>query len=245
MKHINLTLIILALIAAFPTFGSANGGHEETPAQTICPVMVGTPIDPSLYVDYQGERVYLCCKTCVNLFTENPEVYIKNLPQFAAAPAEKHDPATGHGEAEKTPKLIAFIGKFHPMAVHTPIALILGAALAEILFLFTGVPLFRSAARFNLLIAVLGAAIAVPLGLAAASGIQYPDDYAIILFRHKWLGVATFASTLIAVALSERVRRTNNGTGIYRIALLLCVLLVGFTGHLGGLLVFGINHFSW
>lgn len=242
---------ILILLIALPMLGNANEGHSETPAQTTCPVMEGNPIDPSLYVDYKGERVYLCCKTCVKLFSENPEAYLDKLPQFAEQAhsekqaTEEHDHAIGHGEEEQTPKLISFIGKFHPIAVHIPIALILVAALAEALFLFTGVPLFRSAARFNLLIAVLGAAVAVPLGLAAATGTQYSADYAAVLSRHKLLGFATLAITLIAAALSERLHRKESGLWSYRIALLLSVLLVGATGHFGGMLVYGLNYFSW
>lgn len=224
--------------------GTANEGHNETSAQTTCPVML-KPIGPALYVDYQGERVYFCCKTCVKLFNENPEEYLSDLPQFAEKATEEHDHATDHGEAGEAPKLIPFLGKFHPIAAHIPIALILVAALAELLFLFTGAPLFRSAARFNLLIAVLGAAIAVPLGLAAASGTQYPADYATVLFRHKVLGFSTLTFTLVAAVLSERLHRKSSGAGGYRMALLLAALLVGATGHLGGLLVFGLNPFSW
>ena len=237
---------LLILLITLPMLGSANEGHgASTPAQTTCPVMAGNPVDPSLYVDYKGERVFLCCKTCVKLFTENPDEYLKNLPQFAEASTEEHDHATGHGEVGETPKLVSFIGKFHPIAVHIPIALILVAALAEILFLFTGVPLFRSAARFNLLIAVLGAVAAVPLGLAAASGTQYPADYAAVLFRHKLLGLSTLVVIIVAATLSERLHRKQTGLRSYRIALLLGVLLVGATGHFGGMLVYGLNYFSW
>lgn len=252
----------LVLLAALPLVGNAEIDNPPTTAlgQGLCPVMEGNPIDPALHVDYQGERVYFCCKTCVKLFSENPEQYLKNLPQAVAgthSEGESHDHATGHGEGgvhnhetdhaapESRSRLIPFLGKFHPIAVHIPIALILVAALAEALFLFTGVPLFRSAARFNLIIAVLGAVAAVPLGLAAASGTQYPADYAVVLFRHKALGFATLGLTLTAATLSERLHRKGAGTGSYRIALLLCVLLVGATGHLGGLLVYGLNHFSW
>ncbi len=246
---------LLILLIALPMFGNANEGHDNQSralAQGTCPVMEGNPVDPSLYVDYKGERVYLCCKTCVKLFTENPEAYLDKLPQFAEpahsespATEAEHDHATGHGEAGKTPKLVTFIGKFHPIAVHIPIALVLVAALAEALFLFTGVPLFRSAACFNLLIAVLGAAAAVPLGLAAATGTQYPADYAAVLLRHKLLGLSTLVVILIAAALSERLHRKQAGLWSYRIALLLSVLLVGATGHFGGILVYGLNYFSW
>lgn len=257
MKPVKLILTIIVALVAFPILGKANEGHgKEIPEQTTCPVMVGNPIDPSLHVDYEGQRIYFCCKTCVRMFSENPEQYLNHLPQFAAADETEHDHATGHAEEahdhetdhaapESRSRLILFLGKFHPIAVHIPIALILAAALAEALFLFTGVPLFRSAARFNLIIAVLGAVAAVPLGLAAASGTPYPVDYAAVLFRHKLLGFGSLAGMTLAGVLSERLHRKGSGTAPYRIVLFICVLLVGFTGYLGGLLVFGLNHFSW
>ena len=79
---------LLILLIALPMFGNANEGHDENNtlqalAQETCPVMEGNPVDPSLYVDYQGERVYFCCKSCIQAFRDNPEKYIAKLPQFA------------------------------------------------------------------------------------------------------------------------------------------------------------------
>ena len=41
-----------------------------------------------------------------------------------------HDHATGHGAPEGAARALRWIGKLHPLAVHFPIALILGALLA-------------------------------------------------------------------------------------------------------------------
>lgn len=46
--------------------------------QEICPVM-GGKIDKEIYSDYQGQRVYFCCPSCVDKFKENPEKYIEKL----------------------------------------------------------------------------------------------------------------------------------------------------------------------
>ncbi len=248
MKTLSL---ILFFFAFFPLAGHASEGHEKIPKQLTCPVMLGEPIDPTLFVDYEGERIYLCCKTCRYLFSETPETYVKKLPQPSAADDTHvkeevaHDHEADHPASTGFAKLISFLGKFHPLSVHLPIGLILAAALAELLFLFTGTPLFRNAARFNLLIAVLGVVVAIPLGLAAASGTHYPDDYSAILFRHKLLGFTTLGGITLTAALSEWLHRKGTGTCRYRTALGLSVLIVGATGHLGGLLVFGMNHFSW
>jgi YHS domain-containing protein len=47
--------------------------------QTTCPVMAGQPIDKSLYVDYKGKRIYVCCEDCFAKLKKNPEKYLKKL----------------------------------------------------------------------------------------------------------------------------------------------------------------------
>ncbi len=50
--------------------------------QKICPVM-GQPVDPNVFVEYQGKKVYFCCDDCKAQFQADPEKYISKLPQFA------------------------------------------------------------------------------------------------------------------------------------------------------------------
>lgn len=253
MKTLKYILILLSFIT-IPIVGSAMAKDNTSLAlaQGTCPVMVSNPVDDSLYIDYQGERIFFCCKPCVEAFTESPEKYLGNVPQLETAltahdQGGSHDHATDHAASVKSPRLVSFFGKFHPVAVHLPIALFLVAALAELLFLFTGVPLFRSAARFNLLAAVPAAAISILLGLAAAQGADYPHGYAQAFSLHRTLGFASLGLGLVATVSSERIARNQNTIylNIYRISLLLSALAVGATGHFGGLLVYGLNHFSW
>jgi YHS domain-containing protein len=60
--------------------------------QTTCPVLGGN-IDKNVFVDYQGKRIYFCCKGCDTEFNKNPEKYLKKLEQEGvtpeAAPAAK------------------------------------------------------------------------------------------------------------------------------------------------------------
>ncbi len=55
-----------------------GSGTAETPrtAQKTCPVM-GNPIDPDIFVDYEGRRIYFCCKACIPAFKKNPARYLK------------------------------------------------------------------------------------------------------------------------------------------------------------------------
>ncbi|MBN1392242.1 MAG: YHS domain-containing protein [Sedimentisphaerales bacterium] len=55
---------------------------EAEAAQTMCPVMDGNPIDPNVFVEYQGSKVYFCCPACKAKFESAPEKYTANLPQF-------------------------------------------------------------------------------------------------------------------------------------------------------------------
>jgi YHS domain-containing protein len=58
-------------------------GHDSGPgspdslsadANRTCPV-TGKTVDPEVFVDYRGKRVYFCCKDCVDDFNTDPESY--------------------------------------------------------------------------------------------------------------------------------------------------------------------------
>ena len=46
--------------------------------QKICPVM-GEKINPEIFVDHNGKRIYFCCNSCVEKFKADPEQYMKKL----------------------------------------------------------------------------------------------------------------------------------------------------------------------
>lgn len=56
--------------------------------QTKCPVMDDQDINPQIYSEYKGKRVYFCCLSCKAKFDADPEKYLSNLPQFAAGLSE-------------------------------------------------------------------------------------------------------------------------------------------------------------
>ena len=55
-----------------------ESGQIEATAQTTCPIM-GGKINESLYVDYDGKRVYVCCQVCIGKVKEDPAKYVKKL----------------------------------------------------------------------------------------------------------------------------------------------------------------------
>jgi len=48
-------------------------------AQTICPVMEGE-IDPEVFIEYKGAKIYFCCWGCDKQFVEAPSKYLAKLP---------------------------------------------------------------------------------------------------------------------------------------------------------------------
>ena len=57
----------------------AKEGVVLESVQKSCPVS-DEEINPKVYTDYKGRRVYFCCKKCIATFQEDPEKYLKKLP---------------------------------------------------------------------------------------------------------------------------------------------------------------------
>lgn len=75
---------------------SMHSSHDTTPtsskhgdgAQAICPVM-GNEIDPEVFAEVGGVRVYFCCPPCIKRFQDDPEKYLDKLPARMAAEIRK------------------------------------------------------------------------------------------------------------------------------------------------------------
>jgi len=60
---------------------AASEQAAEVIEQKTCPIM-GQPINKAVFVEHEGKKVYFCCKGCEDKFKANPELYVKDLPQF-------------------------------------------------------------------------------------------------------------------------------------------------------------------
>lgn len=58
-------------------------------AEPTCPVMPGERVSKKYYADYQGRRIYLCCRPCVKKFKRQPERYLARLSQTLAKTEEE------------------------------------------------------------------------------------------------------------------------------------------------------------
>jgi hypothetical protein len=71
--------------------------------QTTCPVMKGNKINPKLYVDAEGVRIYVCCGGCVGKVKADPAKYIEQMKaegvELEKAPSAKDAKSTAdHGQ---------------------------------------------------------------------------------------------------------------------------------------------------
>jgi len=261
-----------------PSVGSQAAAAQEV-SNAKCPVLPDEAVDPEIHVEYGERTVYLCCQKCVKMFQADPAAYAAKLglpvglgheqddshAQGAEAHeheqhsdtaavseeqgADEHDHSSHAAGASGAGKLLSWIGRFHPMVVHFPIALLLIAGLAELLALRTGAQHFAFAARFCLWAGALGALVAAPLGWANAPAVteSYAGFLARILFFHRWVGTATAVVSVLTLIACERSFRTdrNNWKTLYRAGLLSAVSMVAFTGHLGASLIYGWDYLAW
>ncbi len=153
----------------------------------------------------------------------------------SATPAHPYPP-------EGVPRPLAWLGKFHPLAVHFPIAMLIAAALSELLLIRTRHELFFHATRFAIWVGSLGALAAATLGWFFG-GFRIADEEW-LMTTHRWLGTSASALALIVLLLCERAYRGSERQAL-RLALFPLAVMVAMTGFFGGALLYGIDHYAW
>lgn len=138
---------------------------------------------------------------------------------------------------------VRWVGHFHPAMTDFPIAMLLSAALAELLLITSGKAWLDGASRWCVIVGAVGAVIAASLGWAFASG----RGGSRLLEIHRWLGTAAGAGAVVILLLSERSHRPE-ATGwrtVFRTILFLAVPLIIATGFVGGAMVYGLHEYDW
>lgn len=161
--------------------------------------------------------------------------------------AEPHDHAVDHDKGESgIAKLISWLGKFHPPATHLPIGMLIGAALAEAIFILTKRNFFRNAGVFCVVLAGFGAIGAATLGWFNGGFVLVDDEW--VQTVHRWLGTTTTLLTILTLVLLGRASKASAKPSAwmgYRVSLFAAAAMVGATGFFGGALVYGLNHYAW
>lgn len=131
-----------------------------------------------------------------------------------------------------------FLGRFHPLAVHLPIGLLMLIPLLEIGGHFR--PALREAAGFVLALAFLGCLGALTLGYLLAFG---AGTTGAVVTRHMWGGIALTICVLLS--LLARPWWLSGAAVRFYPASLVCVLLVlAWTAHQGGSITYGTNYLT-
>jgi len=143
-------------------------------------------------------------------------------------------PPDGNQRAE----WVQFIGRFHPLLVHFPIALFLLVPVLEIVGRSARFEYLRLSVSFVLTLATLAATTAAILGWCLGRSGGYSGS---LITQHMWggllLSIVCWLCWLLRTQLSE--------LGVtYAIALVLGVGLVAWTGYRGGQMSLGRNHLT-
>lgn len=139
--------------------------------------------------------------------------------------------------------LSLFFGRFHPLIVHLPIGILLFAALLEVLAIFKKSANLQLAIQIALLTGAVSAGLAALSGYALSSAGGYDEQ---TLFWHQWLGISIGVVAFIAWWVKHK-KRLN--VAVYKATtsqwmVLGMLLLIGFTGHLGGNLTHGSTYLT-
>ena len=87
-KKMNKKIIVMSAVLTLMG-GVMVGAAEAQPVeqvvegqtvkkQTVCPIM-GGQVNPSIYADANGKRVYFCCNGCPASFKKDPAKYIAKM----------------------------------------------------------------------------------------------------------------------------------------------------------------------
>ena len=131
-----------------------------------------------------------------------------------------------------------FLGRFHPLAVHLPIGLILLVPVLEIAGAFR--PALREAAGFVLALACAACLGTLMLGYLLAYG---SGDTGATVARHMWGGIALAIGLMLSV-LARPLWSAGSVPRIYPVLLGSMMLVLLWTAHQGGSLTHGTGYLT-
>lgn len=136
-------------------------------------------------------------------------------------------------------RLWEFIGIFHPLVVHFPIALFIAALMAEVGRIL-GLKWCKHIAIFNVVLGTMAAVAAGVTGISASQHFGATD----LLDSHRYLAIATtcFGAIMTWASLRYIKNEKRSYQWKYLGGLVILAGLVGATGHMGGQLTYGETH---
>ncbi|MGE3141757.1 MAG: DUF2231 domain-containing protein [Hyphomonadaceae bacterium] len=162
-----------------------------------------------------------------------------NVDEDGAAAAHQERPKSFLG------RLVAWLGVWHPAAVHFPIALLLTVAFLEAAAALRRKPHYNAGNDVLLGLATLSACIAAPLGWVSAGLPKADEEW--FLTAHRWLGTALPFLILLLWRLRARPGEPSAKTRLpfYKAALIVAVLAVLAQAYLGAAVTHGLDHLGF
>ena len=144
-------------------------------------------------------------------------------------------------------KVLEWVGRFHPVSTHFPVALMLVAVVAEGMAWWTRRESWLQTVRFLVILGAMGALATGVLGWINAYFSSYSNKPGALLWWHRWLGTGTAVWTIVCAILivAHECQEGSKERQRFRGALLLGAALVGISGFLGSALIYGLNHYAW
>ncbi len=141
-------------------------------------------------------------------------------------------------------RTLGWLGRFHSAATHFPVALLLTAVLAEAFAWFTRRDQWLFVVRF---LVIAGAISAPGVALLGWFNAKFNGFTGNLTEWHRWLGIGTAAWAVVCAALicAAPCAEGSLERRRFRGALLLGAVMVSITGFLGGMLTFGVDHYSF
>jgi len=130
-----------------------------------------------------------------------------------------------------------FIGRLHPVLVHLPIGILLLASLFQLLTVKNRFASLQPAVPVMFFLGMCGAVFSCVTGYVLSLNGEYDEE---LTEQHEWMGIVTAVAS-IALCL---LYRFSVKIFIVRIASVVIVVLVSFTGHLGGSLTHGADYLT-
>ena len=228
-------------LAEIPDFTDSSWQARHDDAHLLASILDGKRREMPPFHDKISEEEARAQVTRVRAFAANMEREDKET-RGERDPADRPVDTPPRGFSEK---LVRWLGNLHPPAVHFPIALLTAAAVAVVLRMVTGKPIFDSAARYCLWCGTITAVIAGLLGWFRGSFRLIDASW--VMTTHRWLGTSTVVCAVLALLLGEvrgqpDQRQTRVGV---RALLLVAAALALVTGFFGGALIYGLDYHAW
>jgi uncharacterized membrane protein len=130
---------------------------------------------------------------------------------------------------------LQWIGGFHLIILHFPIALINMLAVSELFLGWSKKPIFDFSSRFLLISALIFTPLTAILGLIYSYSSTYEGPMETFLLWHMWLGISTAVLTLVAALIREQEKYKR----LYYTCLIAMFATVNLAGYFGGNMTFG------